>query len=87
MANIKSQIKRNITNEKARSLNAAFKSQVRTAIKKVEKAIAANDKENAGKLFVEAVALIDKSVTSKVQTAAAGSRQKSSLQRRLNALQ
>ena len=87
MANIKSQIKRNITNEKARSLNAAFKSQVRTAIKKVEKAIAANDKENAGKLFVEAVALIDKSVTSKVQTAAAASRQKSSLQRRLNALQ
>lgn len=86
MANIKSQIKRNITNEKARALNASFKSQVRTAIKKVDKAILAKDKEMAMKLFVEAVALIDKSVTSKVQSPEAGARQKSSLQRRLNAL-
>ena len=86
MANIKSQIKRIETNEKARALNAAMKSQVRTAIKKVEKAILAKDVAIANALFVEAVALIDKSVSSKVQSAGAGSRQKSSLQRRLNAL-
>jgi small subunit ribosomal protein S20 len=87
MANIKSQIKRNLTNEKARQLNGAIKSQVRTAIKKVDKAILAKDAAAAQTLFVEAVALIDKSVSSKVQSAAAGARQKSSLQRRLNAIQ
>jgi small subunit ribosomal protein S20 len=86
MANIKSQIKRNLTNELARSRNSAAKSEVRTAIKKADKAIAAKDVENAQKLFVEAVALIDKSVSSHVTNASAAARQKSSLQRRLNAL-
>lgn len=44
MANIKQQIKRNKTNEKARLRNASFKSSVKTAIKKVELAVAAGDK-------------------------------------------
>jgi small subunit ribosomal protein S20 len=86
MANIQSQIKRNQTNELARSRNSAIKSEVRTAIKKVDKAIVAKDVENAAKLFVEAVALIDKSVSAKVTNPSAAARQKSSLQRRLNNL-
>jgi len=84
MANIKSQIKRIETNEKAKTRNAAFKSKVRTAIKKADKAILAKDPK-AAELCVEAFALIDKSVTAHVQSAGAAARQKSSLQRRLNA--
>ncbi len=47
MANIKQQIKRNKQNEKARLRNASFKSSVRTAIKKVETAVAEGNKELA----------------------------------------
>ncbi|MDY0276873.1 MAG: 30S ribosomal protein S20 [Acholeplasma sp.] len=47
MANIKQQIKRNKTNEKARLRNASFKSSVKTAIKVVEQAVAAGEKEKA----------------------------------------
>lgn len=47
MANIKQQIKRNKTNEKRRLQNASFKSSVKTAIKAVSTAVAANDKEKA----------------------------------------
>jgi small subunit ribosomal protein S20 len=47
VANIKSQIKRNVTNEKRHQRNVAFKSSVKTAIKAVESAVAAKDKEKA----------------------------------------
>jgi len=47
VANIKQQIKRNKTNEKRRLRNASFKSSVKTAIKSVELAVRANDKEKA----------------------------------------
>ena len=47
MANIKQQIKRNKTNEKRRLRNASFKSSVKTAIKAVELAVQAKDKEKA----------------------------------------
>lgn len=47
MANIKQQIKRIKTNEKRRLINASFKSSTKTAIKAVEKAITAGDKEKA----------------------------------------
>ncbi|MGM7667389.1 30S ribosomal protein S20 [Microbacterium sp. A93] len=43
MANIKSQKKRNLTNEKARLRNNAVKSELRTAIRAVDKAVAAGD--------------------------------------------
>ena len=41
MANIKSQVKRIKTNEKARLANASFKSSMRTAIKAVQAAVKA----------------------------------------------
>ncbi|KNB53023.1 30S ribosomal protein S20 [Streptomyces caatingaensis] len=47
MANIKSQIKRNKTNEKARLRNKAVKSSVKTAIRSAREAIAAGDAEKA----------------------------------------
>lgn len=44
MANIKSQKKRILTNEKARIRNKAVRSALKTAVKKVEAAVAAGDK-------------------------------------------
>lgn len=47
MANIKQQIKRIKTNEKARLANVSFKSSLKTAIKGVEAAVAAKDLDAA----------------------------------------
>ncbi|MEE0226954.1 30S ribosomal protein S20, partial [Senegalimassilia anaerobia] len=43
MANIKSQKKRNITNEKSRQRNRAIKSELKTAIRAAREAVAAGD--------------------------------------------
>ena len=45
MANIKSQKKRILTNEKARQRNVAVKSELKTAIRAVDKAVAAGEAE------------------------------------------
>ena len=47
MANIKSQIKRNKTNEKARLRNISYKSKLRTAMKAVRVACEGKDVEKA----------------------------------------
>ncbi len=60
MANIKSQIKRNKTNEKANEINVARKSELKTAIKKVENAVKAAKKEEAVAALSEAVSLLDR---------------------------
>ena len=44
MANIKSQIKRNKTNEKAHERNKAVKSELKTAVRRTREAIVAGDK-------------------------------------------
>ena len=64
MANIKSQKKRALTNAKANLKNAAEKSALKTAIKKVNTAVLANDKAAAEKAFNEANSLLDKAATS-----------------------
>ena len=51
MANIKSQKKRILTNEKARQRNASYKSSMRTAYKAVVAACNAKDVELAKKLL------------------------------------
>jgi len=86
MANIKSQIKRNKTNEKARLRNKAKKSALRGAIKKVRVAVEAKDVAQATVLMNEAFKLIDKSVSDGVQHANTGARQKSELQRLVNSI-
>ncbi|WP_339022313.1 30S ribosomal protein S20 [Spiroplasma endosymbiont of Crioceris asparagi] len=78
MANIKSQEKRILTNEKSRLSNRAFKSQVKTAIKKAMIAKEAKVKESA-ELINLAVSLIDKSVTKGVYKANKAAREKSRL--------
>ena len=47
MANIKSQIKRNRTNEKARLRNKSVKSALKTNIRRFHEAVAAGDSEKA----------------------------------------
>ncbi len=86
MANIKSQIKRNRTNELARERNKAAKSALRTASKKVRLAVEAKDLATAEKNLVEAFRLIDKSVSDGVQHKNTASRQKGELQRLVNSL-
>ncbi|MDD5800613.1 MAG: 30S ribosomal protein S20 [Coriobacteriales bacterium] len=63
MANIKSQKKRIKTAEKARVRNQAVRSELKTYVKKVRKAVAAGDKDaaqvaanNAGRLLDKAAA-------------------------------
>ena len=86
MANIKSQIKRNKTNEAARLRNKAAKSALRTASKKVRVAVEAKDLAAAEAALVEAFRLIDKSVSDGVQHKNTGARQKGELQRLVNSL-
>lgn len=84
MANIKSQIKRVGTNEKARIRNASAKSAVRTAIKKVRVAAAANDKAAAVEASNAAFRLIDKTVSDGIQKKNTAARQKSEVSRLVN---
>lgn len=66
MANIKQQVKRNKTNEKKRLLNASFKSSVKTALKAVETAVAAGNKEEAVAAYKLAAKKLDKGLASGV---------------------
>ncbi len=86
MANIKSQIKRNRTNEIARQRNKAAKSAIRTSIKKVRAAVEAKDLAASEAALVEAFRLIDKSVSDGIQHKNTASRQKGEIQRLVNSL-
>ena len=86
MANIKSQIKRNRTNEIARERNKSAKSAIRTSIKKVRVAVEAKDLASAEKLATEAFRLIDKSVSDGIQHKNTAARQKGEVQRLVNGL-
>lgn len=63
MANIKSQKKRIITNEKNRMRNRAIKSELKTATRKVKDAVAANNGADAYAFALEACRLMDKAVS------------------------
>jgi hypothetical protein len=63
MANIKSQKKRILTNEKARLRNQAVRSAVRTEIRKFREAVAAGDKDAAEVQLRVASRALDKSVS------------------------
>ena len=63
MANIKSQKKRNLTNEKARQRNKAVKSSLKTAVKKVDVAVATGDKGAATQAARDASRALDKAAS------------------------
>ncbi|SFS03524.1 30S ribosomal protein S20 [Anaeromicropila populeti] len=60
MANIKSAKKRILVNQTKAARNKAIRSKVKTIIKKVDAAIAANDKEAASAALKQATIEIDK---------------------------
>ncbi|MCI8358805.1 MAG: 30S ribosomal protein S20 [Lachnospiraceae bacterium] len=63
MANIKSAKKRILVNRTKADRNKAIKSGVKTAMKKVNAAVAANDKEAAKSALLAATATIDKAAS------------------------
>lgn len=87
MANIKSQKKRIITNEKRRRRNVTVRSRVKTFLKQAEEAIAAKDAGRIREAVREAVRELDKAASKGILHANSVARKKSSLQRRVNAAQ
>ena len=63
MANIKSQMKRIKTNEKARLKNRAVRSELKTAIRAVKEAVEAKDGLKAYESALKACKLLDRAVT------------------------
>ena len=63
MANIKSQIKRIGTNEKARLRNKAVKSELKTFVRRVREAVAGGDKEAASVALISASKKLDKAAS------------------------
>ncbi|MCL1799065.1 MAG: 30S ribosomal protein S20 [Eggerthellaceae bacterium] len=63
MANIKSQKKRNITNEKARLRNRAIRSELKTATRRVTDAVQAENGGEAYAAALKASRLMDRAVT------------------------
>lgn len=86
MANIKSAIKRIDTNEKKRLENQSKKSDMRTAIKQVEKFVEANDVENAKTALKDTNKKIDKVVQKGIIHKNSGNRQKSRLAKKVAGL-
>ena len=84
MANIKSQKKRAITNLKRQNAKAGEKTALKTAIKAVKTAVAANDKEAAAAAYNNANKLLDKAVVSGVKKKNYAARQKSRLAKAIN---
>jgi small subunit ribosomal protein S20 len=86
VANIKSQIKRIKTNEKARLRNKSVKSSLKTAIRKANEAVAAGDTEQAEALTHAASRQLDKAVSKGVIHKNQAANKKSALARKANAL-
>ena len=86
MANIKSQIKRIKTNEKARLRNKAVKSSHKTAIRKAREAAAAGDVEKATEYQRLAARHLDKAVSKGVIHKNQAANKKSALAQKVDAL-
>lgn len=79
MANIQSQTKRILTNQKAEDHNFAYKASMRTAMKKVKTMLAKKDLPGATAALATANKFIDKSVSHGIQKSQTAARQKSRL--------
>lgn len=86
MANIKSQIKRNKTNEKARLRNKAVKSELRTAIRRFRDAADAGETDKAHEAARKATRLLDKAVSRGVIHKNQAANRKSAVATRASAL-
>ncbi|AMG84747.1 MULTISPECIES: 30S ribosomal protein S20 [Micrococcales] len=86
MANIKSQIKRNKTNEKAHERNKAVKSELKTLVRQTREAVAAGDKAAAEKSLKKASVKLDKAVSKGVLHKNQASNRKSAIAKQVSAL-
>jgi len=86
MANIKSARKRAHQAIGLRAHNMRLRTEVRTAIKNVKKAVAAGKKDEAAKLLVQSQRVIDRIVAKGILHRNAGNRHKSRLAHALKAL-
>ncbi|MBW0011653.1 30S ribosomal protein S20 [Mycobacterium sp.] len=86
MANIKSQQKRNRTNERARLRNKSVKSSLRTSVRAFREAAHAGDKEKAAELLVSTNRKLDKAASKGVIHKNQAANKKSALARALNKL-
>ena len=87
MANIKSQIKRIKTNEKARQRNKSVKSSLKTAVRKAREAMEAGDTEKAVALTRAANKALDKAASKGVIHKNQAANKKSALASRAAGLQ
>jgi small subunit ribosomal protein S20 len=86
VANIKSQIKRNRQNEKARLRNKAVKSSLKTAIRKFHAAVEAGDTATAEALMRDASRKLDKAVSKGVIHKNQAANRKSAISKRQGAM-
>jgi small subunit ribosomal protein S20 len=86
MANIKSQLKRIKTNEKARLRNKSVKSSLKTSIRKFREAADAGDRDKAVELLQDASRKLDKAAAKGVIHANQAANKKSALAKRVNQL-
>lgn len=86
MANIKSQMKRILTNAKATERNRQVKSELKTAVRNARTAITAGDKAAAEKAVAHASKKLDKAVSKGVIHSNQAANRKSSLAKQAAAL-
>ena len=84
MANIKSQEKRNKTNERRRLRNKSVKSSLHTAVRGFREAVEAGDKDKAGELLTATSRKLDKAASKGVIHKNQAANRKSALARALN---
>jgi small subunit ribosomal protein S20 len=86
VANIKSQIKRNRTNEKARVRNKGVKSSLRTAVRRFREAADAGDRDEAMTAMTAAARKLDKAAGKGVIHPNQAANKKSAMAVRVNSL-
>ena len=86
MANIKSQIKRILTNKKSQDRNKAVRSQVKTAVRATREAIAAGDKAAATAALSVAGKKLDKAASKGVIHKNQAANRKSAIAKQVAAL-
>jgi small subunit ribosomal protein S20 len=86
VANIKSQQKRNRTNERARLRNKSVKSSLRTAVRAFREAAAAGEKDKAAELLVSTSRKLDQAASKGVIHKNQAANKKSALAHTLNTL-
>ena len=86
MANIKSAKKRILVNQTKAARNKAIRSAVKTSIKKVDAAVAANDKAAANAALTDAISTISKAASKGVYHKNNAARKVSHLSKAVNSI-